>query len=324
MSNIATIVVIIALFAVALFVMTDNGGSPFLGGEGPIATGPGSSQEIRNPQPVDDGSNKGGISDIIWGGPSIHPSPPSAPPSIGGPTYSKQIQQTKPGYSQYEGVIKIASVIRGGASPQSEYFVLRNGGYIFSSGQTINITGWTLGTVKNVKATIPQAYEIPFITADLKDVVLPPGGEIIVSIGSSDIGINFRENGCSGYFNQYYKLTPYIQGGCMDTRYSSEVRTKFLDAGMNGTCIDFVSSLPSCQVPTLTFENSAMIGNNCIEYISKNISYNGCVKNYRDQKNFLRNSWRVFLNLPSTIFDPKHDRITLRDTNGLIVDVFEY
>ena len=86
----------------------------------------------------------------------------------------------------------------------------------------------------------------------------------------------------------------------------------------------FVSSLSSCRIPAFNFENSGRIGNNCITYISQNISYNGCVKNYRNDKNFMKNTWHIFLNRSQKLFDPKHDRVILRDSQDLIVDQFEY
>jgi len=79
-----------------------------------------------------------------------------------------------------------------------------------------------------------------------------------------------------------------------------------------------------CRIPTFNFETTAKLGNACLEYVSKNFSYTACVKNYRNEKNFLKNTWHVNLNRPQKLFDLRHDRIILRDELGLIVDEFEY
>lgn len=317
MDNVLFLVFVIGLIAV-IAIFSFSGSSP-LSSSGPIATGPGSSSEIRNPQPVKKGGSVLGFSSIF-----------TKPPSL--PSVSKVVPTTseprafKPGYSSFEGAIKISHVDRWANTPQGEYIRLRNGGY-FGLGSTptaVNITGWTIENSKREKIEIPKAYNIPFIDADKSDILLPPSGEIYIVIGPSNIGMDFRENGCIGYLNQYYQITPSLRNSCMDRQSSSQIRSRFLDLGLSGECIDFVNSLPACRIPTFTFENSGKIGNNCIDYVSKNISYNGCVKNYRNDKNFLLNIWRVFLGRRQKFFDVKHDRVILRDTQGLIVDQFEY
>ena len=312
--------VILVLGVIAIVAVTFSGSSPFSSSGGPIATGPGSSSEIRNPQPVQSGRSFLDFSSVFSTPPSLPSLPKTIAPSI------SQSGAAKPGYSQYEGAIRISNVDRSSDSPKKEYVTLRNGGY-FGFGSTqiaVNITGWTIENSKKEKYAIPKALNIPYIDADTVDILLPSGGEIYAVTGFSDIGMNFRENGCTGYLNQYYQLTPPINSSCMDHQSSSQIRSRFLDMGLSGECIDFVSSLPSCRIPTFTFENSGKIGNNCITYISQNISYNGCVKNYRNDKNFMKNTWHIFLNRSQKLFDPKHDRVILRDSQGLIVDQFEY
>ena len=318
MDNALFLVFVIGLIAVvAIFAFSDS--SPFSSSGGPIATGPGSSSEIRNPQPVQSGGRFSGLGNVFTKQPSLPSVSAIVPPS-------SQPKATRPGYSTYEGAIRISHVDRSSNTPKKEYITLKNGGY-FGLGSTqiaVNITGWTIENSKKEKYAIPKALNIPYIDADTIDILLPPGGDAHVVTGSADLGMNFRENGCIGYLNQYYQFTPSLYGSCMDRQSSSQVRSRFLDLGLSGECIDFVNSLPSCRIPTFTFENSGKIGNNCIEYISKNISYNGCVKNYRNDKNFFKNIWHVFLNRQQKLFDPKHDRVILRDNQGLIVDQFEY
>ena len=88
-------------------------------------------------------------------------------------------------------------------------------------------------------------------------------------------------------------------------------------------CIDFIERIPTCRQPVIGFEQSG-IGQACNEYVRENFSYVGCVKNFRDQKSFLKNAWRVSLRRTTKLFDPRHDIVTLRDGSGLLVDEFEY
>lgn len=318
MDNLVFLVLVLGLIAVVA--VTFSGSSPFSSSGGPIATGPGSSSEIRNPQPVQSGRSFLGLGNVFTKQPSL-----PSPSKIIAPS-SSQTKAVKPGYSSYEGAIKISHIDRSASVSSKEYVQLSNGGY-FGLGSTptaVNITGWTIENSKKDKYAVPKAYNIPYIDADTADILLPPGGDIYIVTGRQDFGMNFRENGCIGYFNQYYQFTPSLYGSCMDRQSSSQIRSRFLDMGLSGECIDFVNSLPSCSIPTFTFENSGKIGNNCIDYISKNINYNGCVKNYRNDKAFLRNVWHVYIGRQQKLFDAKHDRVILRDSQGLIVDQFEY
>ena len=321
MDSAAFFVLIIGVVIVAIMFSGGPSDLSFLGGPsglGPYATGPGSNTEIRNPQPVAEQKSSGGFFGTL--GSLAHP-PPSPSPSSA--ATAMPVAKT-PGHSPYEGIIRISYVERSSDSPQDEYVALMNGGWFSSLNFSVDITGWTIESIKHDRRTIGRAYDIPYIDADTRTIVLPPGGTVYAVTGTGNIGFGFRENGCTGYFNQFSRFTPGLSGSCIDRQSYERIRSQFLDAGLPGACIDYVASLPSCTVPQINFENGGKIGQNCIDYISKNISYNGCVKNYREDKNFYRNTWRVYFGLTQKLFDKSHDRIILRDQNGLFVEQFEY
>ncbi|MEK7465136.1 MAG: hypothetical protein AAB591_01820, partial [Patescibacteria group bacterium] len=91
----------------------------------------------------------------------------------------------------------------------------------------------------------------------------------------------------------------------------------------NGACIDTIAAFPACRTPEGPFL-AAVIGPRCLDYINENFNYAGCVKNFRDERDFLKSTWRVSLRESGKLFDPAHDLVTLRDRNGLLVDQFEY
>ncbi|MEK9148305.1 MAG: hypothetical protein AAB650_02600 [Patescibacteria group bacterium] len=299
MNPIAIIGVIIALI-IAYFSFS---GSDFLGGGGgPIATGPGGS-EVRNPQPVSRG-----------GGFFFSPTP-SPEPSV----------LPQPGVSPWRGKVRLSTVQRFSERTEEEYAIIRSSGGFFgfggSSGQgePVDITGWSISSLKS-SATIPRAFNIPEIDAAEQDIFLAPGGELIIVTGTPTYQRNFRENQCVGYLSQSNIFTPSLYSYCPDSRPN---RQEFLNRGFSGVCIDFIERIPTCRMPAVGFDQSG-IGRDCAEYVSVNFNYVGCVKNSRDKKDFLSSTWRVSLKRGQKLFDSRHDRVTLRDKNGLTVDEFEY
>lgn len=303
------IAVVVGFFAIS------SGGPGLFGGSGPIATGPGS-PEIRNPQPLARGS--------IFSIPRVAVQSPPAP-SAGKPTPSAPA--LPPGVSPYRARVAIAGVQRFREEADQEYVTIRHqgsGGFFSRSGERksqepIVVTGWRIESLRS-SGVIPRAFNIPEIDAAEQDILLPPGGEVIIVSGTPSYQRNFRENACVGYLNQSHRFTPSLSGSCPDSRRD---RSLLLARGFNGACIDAIQAVPACRTPQGPF-TAALIKSECIDYLNQNFSYVGCAKNFRDEKDFLRNTWRVFLGRPTKLFDPRHDRVTLRDGQGLLVDEFEY
>lgn len=302
--NPAAVIAIIIVLALFYYGFLGSEGSFFGGGQGPIATGPGSST-IQNPQPVSSG---GGSSGYGGNGASLSPTP-----------------KPKPGESPYKGTVRISTVERSSDRPWEEYIVIRRDGYSFfgsdrsKTEKPIDVTGWTISTMRESEP-IPRAFNIPEIDAGEQDIFLPPGGEVIILSGVAAYTTNFRENKCVGYFNETYRLTPYLSNSCVDSEID---RGALLRKGFNGQCVDTIDSLPSCR-RSIGPLPAGIIGAACIDYINENFNYVGCVKNFRDDKDFLKPTWRVSLRRPRKFFNSRHDRVILRDQNGLLVDEFEY
>ncbi len=289
----AIIGIIIAVI-VGYFAFTGRDLLPF--GRGPLATGPGRDTEIQNPQPVETRGFFG------FG----QPSPPPAP---------------RPGESPFKDKVRISTVVRSGERPEDEHVIIRFGGFFSGSSQErpINVTGWTIGSQRS-SAPIPRAFNIPEIDAAEQDILLPPGGEVIILTGTPSYQRNFRENQCVGYFNETHSFTPSLSNSCVD---DNPDRSMLLARGFNGACIDAIRAIPACRIPKGPFQ-AAVIKPECIDYMNQNFSYVGCVRNFRDRRDFLKNTWRVFLGRNQKLFDSRHDRVTLRDRQGLLVDEFEY
>ena len=301
------IISIIIAAVVGYYALSGSGFSvPFLGGGGPIATGPGRGAEVENPEPP----RQGFFSDLFGFGPGGTPASEPSP--------------RRPGESPYKGVVRIGAVERSSPSASGEYATIRYGGGFFGFGgsgneQPIDVTGWRIATRRTSEA-IPRAYNIPEIDTAESDIILPPGGTLIVVAGESSYPRNFRENRCVGYFNEHHAFTPSLSDSCAN---ASSDRSGLLSRGFNGACIEAIEAIPTCRMPRGPFA-AGVIGSSCLEYINRNFNYAACVENFRDERNFLGDTWRASLRRTSKMFDPLHDRVILRDQNGLLVDELEY
>lgn len=306
--SIATIIIIAVVFLVAMqYLQTNN--FQFGAGDGPLAIGARDSA-IQNPQPI---AESRGVSRPVTPFRSFD----SSLRDRTGTTATTI--QPKPGYSLYEGIVSISRVQRSTNQAQ-EYAIIRNGNFFNRSEAPVSLHGWTVESRKSGKIKIPDAEEIPLIDAATQPIMLSSGGEIIITSGVTTFGRSFRENACTDYFSQNHSFTPSLES-CSPIPFDSR---NLFDRGYNSECVDFVKNIPRCRIPTIPYEKSARIGNGCIEHIIDTYGYAGCIARFRDDKTFFKNIWRVFLNQPASLFDTLHDRVILRDNNGLIVDEFEY
>ncbi len=297
MSGLFSIIIVVIVGIVALnFLGIIGGGGP----QGPIATGPGQSAEIKNPQPI---NTSGGESS-----------------SNSSKTTNQQGSTSTgtPGDSPYKNLVKINNIQRGVNSPDQEYITLRSN----NPSQNIIVTGWTIESRYGGKVTIPPGRNIPEIDAVDTPIVMTPGSTVYITTGNNNYSYNFRENSCTAYLNQYQSFTPGISNSCNGgNNYST---TELLNRGFNSECVDYIRSLNSCRIPTIPFDTQLRIKDACIQFITNNISYSGCVAQLRDAKDFLKNTWHVFMRRTNKFWDDRHDYGVLRDNQGLIVDEFSY
>ncbi len=294
---------IIIGLVVAYYGFFGDGGGILGSGGGPLAGGPGRGTAIQNPQPVYTGGYTGGTA---TGGSGSGSASPAA--------------SLKAGESPFKGVIRISTVERFGDRPENEYLTIRyDGRYLPSPARLIDVTGWRIATPRESEG-IPRALNIPEIDADERDIFLPPGGEVIIVSGTPSYTRNFRENQCVGYLTEAHQFTPFLSSSCPDDNPS---RTQLLRKGFNGQCVDVIEAIPSCRRPVGPLA-AGIIGQACADYISGNFSYYSCVRDFRNDQDFLKKSWRTVLRRSRKLYDSRHDRIILRDQNGLLVDEFEY
>src|SRR3989338_628130 len=224
----------------------------------------------------------------------------------------------QPGYSPYEKRVRIQTVVRPSSSslkPEEEYAFLRNADD--SSKPPIVISGWTLENSQGKRYAIAGAQKLALMDVNETSVFLPPGAEAYVHTGPSPINVSFRENACTGYLNENNKFMPRLAERCPRPDVSKFIR--FTDR-----CLDFMErSIYTCRVPKID-ETAAGIEYECGEFIDKHFKYSGCVDDFRAASDFYKNTWRLYFGRPEKLWRSLHDLIILRDSQGLIVDTYQY
>ena len=224
--------------------------------------------------------------------------------------------------SKYWGLISIDNSSSGPRQtlPQDEYVELRASDKL--GGQVV-ITGWKLQSmISNEVVTIGEAVKVSTsgnvnieqpISVSAKD-------KVYILTGHSPIGDSFQINKCSGYFEQFQKFTPNISKQC-PTPESELIFAESDPLRFGEECLSYIEDLPRCYMPleALPIEFS----NSCVIFITEEINYSKCVKNHRNDADFFKPEWRVYLKHNQEIWN-KRDIIRLLDDTGKVVDVFSY
>ncbi len=218
--------------------------------------------------------------------------------------------------SSYAGSVDLS---QGGAEEDgaTEYMELSS-----HTDAPVVITGWSLQSmVSGVRVFIPSAAA-PFRMGQinhLAPVTLASAESIIVTSGSSPVGVSFKENRCTGYLAQLQAYTPSLANACPS---ASEVAPMTADnlRAYGSDCFDFLRGLPQCTFPTSV---PASLSPACRNFIANAFTYNGCVSRYESSASFQLDTWRVYLGA-SDLWNNTHDVIRLFDAEGRTVDSITY
>ena len=206
------------------------------------------------------------------------------------------------------------------SDPNMEYIVIKSSRKL---AKNITMTGWTLQSQVNlIKASVSSAVAIPALGQLNSEgpVVLGPDTTLYVSTGRSPLGFSFRTNVCTGYFEQNQDFIPSLKRECPTPE--DEALLKPEKVGTNAECIDFVESLRRCEIYTRPIE--ANIGASCREFVQNDLTYSGCTALHRNDPQFYKNEWRIFLSRQQGMWADQHDQIRLLDENGKLVAAVSY
>lgn len=224
--------------------------------------------------------------------------------------------------SPYRGLVTMGHYVSGAGAvdPKNEYIEIS---IAQDAKIPVDITGWRLVSDASGRSiSIPKGTEVPTsgVVNAAEDIVITPGNRAIIVTGGSPIGASFRENKCTGYFSSFQTFYPSLPQNC--PMPSDELAAQY---GANyirdPNCISAVNKLSRCQV---ALSPPAGLSGTCQSLIVKYFNYNGCVEAHRAEKDFLSNTWRIYLGRSTPLWNTKYEIVKLLDINGKTVDAFSY
>lgn len=218
------------------------------------------------------------------------------------------------GVSSNYGAVEIDDISYDEDDFENDYLVLVN-----ESDNAVNMGGWTIET-SNETADIPQAIHklrYPFSASTPADIVLAPDDEVIISVGISPQGIDFRTNKCAGYLDQSEQFYPSLNEDCpvFDASEYSHLKT---------ACRSFIDDLDECEIPDYSSNYEVGVDNTCVAFLNEQFNYAYCYNDHYLEVDFFGDEWRVFLGKSIDILNNVSDKVILRDGNGLVVWEYEY
>lgn len=205
--------------------------------------------------------------------------------------------------------------------PDKEYLTISVSYRIPDAG--INISGWRVESAAEARSfAIPEGVNVPRSGAvnPGAPIVLGPGQSATITTGESPIGISFRENMCTGYFEQFQNFSPPISRLC--PLPSSDFERFYLGNTQNlDACKAYVRTVDRCEIP---LDEPSTIGTDCYQFINTYLNYNGCVDAHKADHGFYGSSWRIYAGLDDEFFTHDHDSVKLLDASGRTVDLLSY
>lgn len=222
--------------------------------------------------------------------------------------------------SPYAQDIEIRRGNADAGDPNNEYIILETRR---DMARNITITGWSLESrTAGIKAPLGSAAQILFlggVSSELP-VTVGPDSTIYITTGRSPNGASFRINKCAGYLEQYQDFEPSLDADCPEP--ADEALANPQKTGTNAACIDFIDNVNRCELYTATIPYE--VGSQCRDFILNDLTYNGCVNRHRNDPDFYKNEWRIFLNRQQELWNNTHEQIRLLDENGKLIGSLTY
>ncbi len=245
--------------------------------------------------------------------------PASAPGNIISETILPSFS-SDPNISYLHGKVFIGA-LRRNTSANREYVVLQASS---QNKEAVPITGLTLKSgVSFNGGEIPKAWSLPFPIYGEGDeiVMLRPGQTAYIISGRSPNGQSFQLNKCTGYFEQGMNFTPSLPLECP---HPAVDHLPPPPNTLSDTCINYLNKLGRCRVPPSSVPLQLKADGNCQAYLFNQINYNQCVTYHKDDPNFFRGSWHIYLNRSTRLWRDKRETVELFDENGRLIDSRNY
>lgn len=200
------------------------------------------------------------------------------------------------------------------SDPQKEYIEIQASK---ENKNPLNITGWTVGGKIGLNIAIGRGaiLYLPGQNNPQQDIVLKPGEKAIIVTGMSQLGTSFRLNKCAGYFEQFQDFTPRLPREC------PLAEDENLPNNLKDACLDFIEKIGRCEVAEFL---PPSMDQTCQGYISTKISYKSCVEIHKNDADFYKPEWRIYLGRKEELWKRSRETITLTDQNGKTIDSKSY
>lgn len=188
--------------------------------------------------------------------------------------------------------------------PQKEYIEIAAD---YNNKEPARITGLDIQNKRGLKIKIPKGVTLPYLgmVNFEEDIFLKPGEKAILITGKSPVGMSFRLNSCTGYFEEWQDFTPSLRKECPDIEDETA-------PNLSDKCLSFVRAIPVCQTPQIPWE----IDNDCRAFINERANYAYCVKISKSKPDFYKRGWRVWLSQNEEIWSGQKDAIKLINEKG--------
>ncbi|MFA5355159.1 MAG: hypothetical protein WC302_00250 [Candidatus Paceibacterota bacterium] len=189
------------------------------------------------------------------------------------------------------------------------------------SGETINISGWTLEGEKGTVA-IPKGaerYDPNDSSSWNQNILLRRGDMAYISSMSSPFAfsqLSFRPNKCMGYYADSNNFEISVSKSCPRPTADS------LPSYISAKCKNFIlDEIGTCEFPDTDKMNEYDLYDEdaCIAYLTANFNYSGCLAKYGSDSNFTQNLWHIYTDrYEREIMDRFGDTVYLKDSSGLV------
>lgn len=215
--------------------------------------------------------------------------------------------------SPYKGKIAIGYVSGWGTVPEYESLTLENR----TAKEIIPVTGFQIESSRGGIFTVPQGQELPGLSGGIDATIfLRPGDRATITVGKQERHMNFRENLCTGYFDETSNFVPSLSHSCprADTRVLAD---------LSDACLNIITYVSSCRTAAASFP-SRVPDSQCNDYLNAHFNYVGCVADYRSRPDFYSHTWLIWMQRDKEFFRNPVEHVIVRDQQGKVVDEYRY
>lgn len=227
-----------------------------------------------------------------------------------------EAEQQKKIQSKYFGKVSIR--VNDSTNVNNEYVLIQNNGTT-----TIPVTGWTIKSEASGQSVKVPKSSFLFFTGmqnSEDDIYISPKDKLYVLTGYSPNGASFKVNKCSGYLGQFQKFYPSLSTSCPRPR--DEDLSSIPKLTINDACFDYIQSYPACKIQTKTVPVNWSY--ECKNFIYEKINYASCVNTHKQDPDFYKNEWRVYLKRTSPLWKSRRETVILYDLENKVVDTVTY